>query len=262
MFTLLSKGVRKVKSWSDEHLDYLLDNWGSKSISVIAENLNRTVYAIMNKARRNKLGSFLDSGDYITLNQLFIALGRGNGATYTKNTWIKLGLPTHRKKVNTSSYKVVYIYEFWKWAKEYRMRIDFSKMQPLALGDEPEWAKEQRTADILFRKYKIQDWTNEEDHTLINLLNTYKYTYKELSLKMLRTEGAIKRRIQDLSLKVWPLREPPHSEWTEEQLRIVRDMYSKGYRADVIKEYIDKSAQAIQGRIERFIKIGELEKRK
>lgn len=251
-----------MQPWSDEHLDYLKDNWGSKSIPVIAEKLNKTVYAIMNKARRNKLGSFLDSGDYITINQLFIALGRGNGETYTKNTWVKLGLPTHRKKVNTTSYTVVYLDEFWEWAKEYRMRIDFSKMQPLALGEEPQWVKEQRTADIEFKKYKILEWTNEEDHTLINLLNTYKYTYKELSFKMFRTEGAIKRRINELNLKVWPLREPPHSEWTEEQLRVVKDMYSKGYRSDVIKEYIDKSAQAISGRIERFVKSGELEKRK
>ena len=90
----------------------------------------------------------------------------------------------------------------------------------------------------------------------------YKYTYRELSIQILRTEGGIKRRIRDLGIKDWPLREAPNSIWSKEEIDIVVDMYNKGYKNDVIKEYINKSAQSIDGKVERLIKDGFLIKHK
>lgn len=74
-------------------------------------------------------------------------------------------------------------------------------------------------------------------------MKSYKYTYKELSLRLLRTEGAIKRRYHDLKIKEWPIRQEPHGIWTDEQINTVIQMYQKGYRCAVIKDYIDKSEQ-------------------
>lgn len=247
--------------WPQEKVDYLLDNWGVVSIPGLSKTLGKTETAVSLKAQRLGLGSFLSSGEYITVNQLFKAMGRTGAWTYTLNQWKKKGFPIKTKKVKSNSFKVVYLNDFWKWAKKYRTTIDFSKFEENILGEEPIWVKEQRKADIEFAKYKSTPWTSEEDNLLKSLLKKYKYTYKEISIHLSRTEGAIKRRINDLCLSTWPIRENPHGVWTEEQINIVIDMYNKGYKNDVIKEKIDKSAMAIGGKIERLIRENILKKR-
>ena len=206
------------------------------------------------------LGSFLESGEYITANQFFKAIGREGGISYTLDKWIKLGLPIKTKKVINTRFRIIYIDEFWKWAKEYRMHINFAKFKENALGAEPSWVKDQRRADVEFAKYKVTPWTPWEDGQLKSLLKLYKYTYRDLSIQISRTEGAIKRRYNDLKIKDWPVREDPHGVWTDLQVNTVIEMYQKGYRSTVTSEYIDKSEQAINGKTERLIKEGKLTK--
>ena len=64
-----------MKNWTKEECDYLSNSWGTVSIPNIAKNLGRSVDSVRNKAYNMKLGAFLDSGDFITYNQLLIALG-------------------------------------------------------------------------------------------------------------------------------------------------------------------------------------------
>lgn len=244
--------------WPQKELDYLIENWGMVSIPGLARKLNRTPAAIRVKAQRAKLGAFLNNGEYISRNQFFKAIGRETGIDYLTKSWVKKGLPIKMKQVGKEKFKVIYIDEFWRWAKKHRRIINFSRFEEGILGKEPTWVKEQRKADVALSKYKATPWTKEEELLLISLLNLYKYTYKDLSLRLLRTEGSIKTRIRDLNLKTWPLREEPHGIWTDEQIKIVKDMYSKGYKGTVIKEYINKSEQAINGKISRMIKSGEL----
>jgi len=240
--------------YGSEEAQYIEDNWGVKSISTIAKNLNRSINSIINKKTRMGLGAFLENGEYITVNQFLKAIGRPGSISYTLNLWAKKGFPVRTKKVLNNSFRVVYINEFWKWAEKYRTHIDFSKLEKNVLGLEPEWVEEQRKADEKFARYRVTPWTLEEDMKLKDLLKLYKYTYKELSLTFMRTEGAIKKRMVDLEIKERPLREPPHGIWTDEEVNIIIDMYNKGYKSEVIKEYINKSGQAINGKIERLIR--------
>jgi len=246
--------------WSSEEVNYLQESWGEKSVEVISKNLNRNISAVMNKKYRLKLGKFLENGEYLTVNQLFKAIGREGGTSYTLERWINKGLPVRLKKVMHNSFRIIYLKDFWKWAEKYRMHINFAKFKENMLGKEPPWVKEQRKADIEFAKYKITPWTKEEDANLKGLLKLYKYSYRELSIRLHRTEGAIKHRIIDLRIKEWPLRKPPHSKWSKEEINTVIEMYNKGYKSAVIKEYIDKSEQAINGKIERLITEGAITK--
>lgn len=248
--------------FTPEEIEYLENSWGRVSIDRIASNLNRTANSIMLKSRRLGLGSFLKSGTYITVHQLLIAIGRRGDSDELVKQWVKKGFPLKKRKVRARSFNIVYLDDFWKWAKEYRMHIDFSKFKENALGPEPEWVKEQRKADIAFAKYKTTPWTAEEDNKLKSLLKLYRYTYKQLSAELLRTEGAIKRRLCDLGIKERPLREDPHGVWAEEEVNILVDMYNRGYRSAVIKEYISKSELATNSKIERLIRDGKLTKRK
>lgn len=243
-------------------INYIEDNWGVMSVGSIAKNLNRPVGGIINKKGRLGLGSFLENGEYISINRFFSAIGRKGSCSDTLKFWVKIGFPLKSKKVVKGNFKIIYLDDFWKWAKEYRMHIDFNKFEENVLGAEPTWVNDQRNADIAFAKYKFTTWTKTEDNHLKSLLKLYKYNYKELSLSISRTEGAIKRRMVELNIKERPPREYSHNVWSDEQLKIAIEMYHKGYKNDVIKKYIDKSGQAIEGKIERLIKDGFITKRK
>ena len=138
--------VRKRKSpplgkrpWTPEDENYLAEKWGYASVPAIAKKLNRTENAVVVRAQRLGLGAVLMAGGYVTLNQLLATVtGRERGNTYQRKSWVEnRGLPVHRKKVNRCSFSVVYLEEFWEWAERNRSFLDFSKMEPLALGREP-----------------------------------------------------------------------------------------------------------------------------
>ena len=70
------------KTWTPEELQYLEDHWGTVSIPGIAKKLGRTVNAIKVRVARMGLGGMLNSGDYVTFNQLMREL-TDNGQSYS-----------------------------------------------------------------------------------------------------------------------------------------------------------------------------------
>lgn len=251
-------GLTGHRRWTKEDEEYLAESWGSVSIHTIAKNLGRSVSAILNKAHRMELGPFLESGDYISLNQLFIALFGQSAPTYTKEHWLEKGLPVKKRKVANCSFDIIYYEDWWDWAWSNMTIIDFSKMEPLALGPEPKWLEDKRKADIEKSYFKMNPWTEAEDTLLETLLSQYKYTYRELSLRLRRTEGALKRRMIDLGIKARPIKMGNHNPWTPEETKILIDLYHKGHSASTMANYIDRSAQACSGKVERLIKEGVL----
>ena len=119
-------------------------------------------------------------GDYVTLNQLVTAFNRTGSYSYKMISWVKnRGLPVHNKRVQKNTFRVVYLKEFWTWAEKNRSFMDFSKLEPLALGEEPAWVAEQRKRDFKACPIQRKDpWTPAEDAKLRMLLEQYKYTYE------------------------------------------------------------------------------------
>jgi hypothetical protein len=243
------------KAWTSEQIEVLDQGWGTISIPSIAQKLGKSINAVKIKAYKLGYQRHIHAGEYITLNQLMQALGRGMVHNYTLTSWVKnRGLPVKNKKSIKKSYRIIYLNDFWKWAKENRTFIDFFKVTPGYLGKEPEWVKEQRKADILSAQYKKTPWSSDEDSLLKSMLNSYNYSYRDISIRLKRTEGAIKRRMLDLKIKKRPLKADNHNPWTEDEMLILVDLLEKGYRAEVIAEFIDRSALAIKGKIERMEK--------
>lgn len=243
------------RHWKPHEDEYLEENWGKFSVPALAKHLNRTVGAVKLRASRLGLGAFRMGGDYITLNQLHIAItGSAGGSGYILKSWIKnRGLPVHTKKVVEHRFRVVYLDEFWEWAEKNRSFIDFSKMEPLALGAEPEWVAEQRKRD--FQGYAIQrkdPWTPEDDSRLIMLLREHKYGYAELSDMLRRSSGAIQRRCQDLGIKERPVKADNHSQaskWTDKDFEILADGIRNGECYAQIGKKLGRSDKAIRGKV-------------
>lgn len=250
-------GITRVE-WTKEDEEYLEDNWGSISIPTIAKNLNMGQDAVQQKARRLGLGAFLDNGEYLTINSLSQALFKRNMDSYTKGQWIDKGFPIKSRKVKDCSFSVIYIQDFWEWAEMNSTLLNFSNMEPLALGKEPEWLEHQRRADIEKEYFKKSPWTTAEDNQLRRLLDAYRYSYRELSLRLKRTEGAIKRRMIDLEIKARPIKMPNHNPWTKQEIEILIDLYHKGHSSSTMANYINRSSQACSGKVERLIKEGDI----
>lgn len=243
------------RNWSEAEQLYLEENWGKRSIPVIAARLGRSPGGVINRARRSDLGPVLLCGDYITLNQLVKAVtGLHNVYSYHLISWVKnRGLPVHTKQVNQCRFRVVYIHEFWKWAEKNRSFIDFSKMEPLILGEEPDWVAEQRRKDhTAFALQRKDPWTPAEDQRLIHLLEQQKYGYREISEMLRRSAGAIQRRCTDLGIKYRPVKADNHSEesaWTEDDYKLLADGIRSGDSYTVIGNAIGKSEKAVRGKV-------------
>lgn len=247
--------VNKWRRWTQEEVSYLRDNWGRVSIGYLARKLDRTESAVLNKVQELGLGRFLDSGEYVTLNQLLVAVtGTTSAYSYKQISWVEnRGMPIHYRLVKEKRVKIVYIDEFWEWAEKNRSFLDFSKMEPLALGAEPDWVAEQRRKD--FQAFSLQrkdPWTSAEDSRLIYLLKQHKYGYAELSEMLRRSAGAIQRRCTDLGIKERPVKADNHSKeamWTDKDFQILADGIRRGDSYMQIGRLLGKSEKAIRGKV-------------
>ncbi|MCF8017812.1 MAG: hypothetical protein K9L62_00305 [Vallitaleaceae bacterium] len=251
------------RNWTKEDEDFLSDNWGQMSVPGLCKKLNRSKNAIMVRVQRLGLPPFLDSGEYITLNQLVIAVtGSEKSYSYKLKSWVEnRGLPVRNKRNNQCTWRIIYIDEFWEWAEKNRGFIDFSKMEPLILGKEPDWVAEQRKQDYLSNaNYRKDPWTPQEDSRLKELLKQFKYGYAELSSMLGRSAGAIQRRICDLELKERPVKADNHKSWTEQHFQTLADMIRSGYSYGAIGEVLGKSEKAVRGRVYDFYRTENADK--
>lgn len=242
------------RRWTKEEEAYLEEKWGSFSIETICKNLGRSKNAIMCRVQRLGLAPFYESGDYVTLNQLYKAFRGKSVNSYQMKSWVKeRGFPVHTKRRGDYSAKVVYLNEFWDWAEKNRSFLDFTKLEPLALGEEPVWVAEQRKKDYTaFALQRKDPWTPDEDSRLKMLLKQHKYGYAELSDMLRRSAGAIQRRCTDLGIKERPVRADNHgkdSVWTPENYQALADGIRSGSSYAEIGKAVGRSEKAVRGKV-------------
>lgn len=243
-----------MKRWTLEEEELLQEYWGQMSIPSICKKLGRTRNAIMVRVQRLGLPPYLESGAYVTMNQLLLALGYGNSGGYKIKSWVEnRNFPVKKRRHTKMVVRVVYLDEFWEWAKENRSFLDLSKMEPLALGEEPDWVAEQRRKDFHACALQRKDpWTSEDDSRLKMLLKQHKYGYAELSAILNRSAGAIQRRCSDLGLKERPIKADTHSPastWTEDDFTILADGIRNGDSYMLIGQALGKSEKAVRGKV-------------
>lgn len=248
----------RFRIWTDEEELYLQDHWGSKSVSLIAKHLKRPYGGVRRRATELGLLDPTLHYDGITVRQLTIALGVSGSTT---KTWIQqYGFPAKQKIFSKKQRIYVVSYDdFWDWAENHKHLINFSKLEPLLLGKEPEWVKEKRSIDR--KKFKERrPWTNEEKQRLMSMVNSYQYTYPEIAARLKRPEASIKRKLLDLKIKARPLSLDKHIKYTQEELDKIIAMLNKGYSFNAIADSLNKdtprkyhkSASGIRGKLERM----------
>lgn len=241
------------KRWTDEDCDKLRDGWGQMrgGIPELAASMGRSVNSLKVKACKLHLGPWLNAGEYVTLNMLITIIHgydkRGGAYYYPK--WIRLGLPVHKRKNNDTSFKMVKIEEFWKWAEKHQRDLDFAHFEENSLGLEPEWVKRKRKRDrenkyiTMPRKCK---WSIHEDELLRQMCNRGT-TWIELDAAFQRSSDAIRRRIYDLGLT--PPKRCKHVAWSENDMNIAAELRREGYSIEWIAKRMGRSTQSVRGKL-------------
>ncbi|PHV72158.1 hypothetical protein CS063_01395 [Sporanaerobium hydrogeniformans] len=243
------------KKWTKEEIEFLEESYGQLSVEAIANRLNRTLSSIDNKSYRLGLGAIADAGEYITFNRVAQVLYKKPNSS-CRDYLIAHGIPVKKKKFITTTFLIVYPKDLWKWLKENKDKVNFKYMEPGDFGyPEPKWADIKRQSDKANAKFNGRPWSRSEEKQLIFLVNQYKYTNRQLSVLLNRTECAIYRKLIELKVMARPLRADPHSVWTKEQIDLLLQLKAQGYNYhDIALKLGNKSVKAIKGKLERMAK--------
>ncbi len=240
-----------IKRWTQEEIEYLESRWGELSVPGIAQRLGRSVEAVLIKANRLGLGGHLSGGTKITLSRLCKALGKAGYYHSATTRWISLGLPVSYRKTVRGRHIMIDIDDFWEWAEKNKDVVNLSLMPEGALGREPGWVKEARRARFSEQR-KTSPWTKDEDAKLIHMLESGRYTYGELSERLMRSEGAIKRRISKLGTPCRARRKPA-KKWTAEETEQLLKLRSAGHSWEEIGRRLGRSGMAVRGKYELIL---------
>ena len=251
----LKKAPRAKRNWTPEEEAYLSDKWGEMSVLCIAKKLGRSDNAVVVRAQRLGLGAHLESDTRISVNQLMLTLFGGVAlGAYTRDRYIRYGMPVKKHRVKNNTFLVIDIPEFWKWAEQHKDILNFASFEAFALGPEPAWVKQKRKLDV--ERHRAigphnAPWTQAEDGKLIRMLSQHRFTYEQLATELRHTEGAVKRRIYDLQLTERPIRSPSKP-WTPEEEEILLQMMEQGYRFENIAKSLGRTALGVRGKYERL----------
>lgn len=185
------------KSWTETELETLRDLWGVKTIPNIAKILRRTETAITVKAVRLKLGSFINSSEYMTANQAAKLIGVDLHLII--DFWIpKYGLKSTKKKPRgAKTFTLIRTDVFVDWLENNQDKWDSRKVELYALASEPTWLKDKREKDELLPIRKNQYWTKQEDEIML-AYRARGATYTEIGNRLGRSVSAVRNREERL----------------------------------------------------------------
>lgn len=239
------------RNWTKEEIEYLKDKWGNTSLKSLGEKLNRTESAVKQKAQKLGLAAFLKCGEYITFNEMCLAITGHNANSYQMISWVKnRKFPLKYKRVGKSKFRIVYLEEFWEWAEKNQDFLDFSKFTPFSLGIEPKWVAKKRKLDkeraTQSKKNNIP-WNNDDDYKLKHYLSMHKYTLIEVANKLNRTTGAVLRRISTLGIMDRPIPKNNHIKYTDGEKQQLLYLLMDDATYHKMAEILGKSERAIRG---------------
>lgn len=215
------------KRWTEDELEYLEEKVGKIKLSAIAKTLDRSLNAVELKAKRLGLsGTKYESGK-LTANELAQAL---NVDLKVVTRWVaKKGLKAAKRATREKAkFILIDVQNFWKWAKDNKDKINFSKIEPYQLLPEPDWVEEERKKDYhAIPKRTAQKWTDEEDKQMILMIKGG-YTQQQIGEALKRSDVSVQRRLS--RLKEWG-RVPKAKitlRWSEKELQMFYELDAKG----------------------------------
>ncbi|MCR4436187.1 MAG: helix-turn-helix domain-containing protein [Clostridiales bacterium] len=191
---------KKLREWTSEEEDLLRELWGQKTLPQIMKIMGRTKTSILNKYKRLGLEGATRAGEYLTACAVSDLLGVDVHAITER--WIeKYGLKATRKAMRgVKKMWMIRMEDLLQWLKNNQDKWDSRRVEPYALGEEPEWLKAKREADSKKTLRTAQKWTPEEDAKAIMLFKAG-MNYVQIGKQLQRSREAVERRLSRLD--VW-----------------------------------------------------------
>jgi DNA-binding CsgD family transcriptional regulator len=236
------------KTWTPKEEEYIEENWGKKTFEQMAKCLNRSANAVETHGRKILgLGSTKDAQGLINAHQLAKACGVDIHAV--TDYWIgKLGLKAIKKATrNKFEFWRIDIKIFWKWAKENKSVINFSKIEKNSLVPEPDWVDFERKKDFKeIPKKSNKHWTPSEDMQLINLVKSGNKTYKEIGEIMNRPIAGCEHRYSKLAKQNKTKLRKVQLLWNTTETGMMLDMEKQGFSDEEIAFKLGREADHIR----------------
>ena len=256
----------KYKQWKKEELDFIVENWGKVTPYEMMQKFKVTKSQLIKQIHELGLKNWLLYSKYITLCNLFgfkDSKRSKSKNTYSNFQWYSRFLKMYNAPIekvsvwNVRSVTVIELDKFYEWFKDKIHLMDFYYTDVKFFKNAPEWFKEKLKADSMAYEYcKKRLWTKEEEEKIVEMINAG-CGYREISIALKRTGGALKRHFTDIKLKIRPKKAYNQIEWTQEEIDKLKDLYLKGYKPCVIQEYMDRSDLAINAILERYDYFGQ-----
>lgn len=178
----------KGKKYTKKEEDYICEYWGIYSSQNIARNLNRSVRGIICKANQLKLGKMSEYAGLFSIMQLCEIFSLSKK---TVSRWCDLyGLryKTLNHKENTILKRRYIEYDnLMSWLEKNQNKFDSTKIEPYALGEEPNWLIEKRKNDLknpskkIVKNYRRKIYTTNEINSIWNMKYLLNKTYREIA---------------------------------------------------------------------------------
>lgn len=226
------------KHWTKEDKEYLEENWGLVYVEYIANKLNRDVTAVLAMAESMNLGGCYVAGGFLNANTVAKIFGISNKTV--SNYWIKkCGLVARKRRLIKQYMWFIDIEDLTEWLKNNQDKWDSRRVELFALGQEPEWLKEKRKADMKEPINKRKPWTSIEKQRVTNYFNQGK-SKKEIASILGRTEHAIQRQISKLKAEGSLKKDRVVLYWQKEEKELLFELEKQGLTDKEIAEELGR----------------------
>ena len=183
------------KKWKKEEIEYLQENLGNLSINYISKILNRSQDAIIVKAARLGIGGPTKKTDYLLPNIAGKMIGKDFKVI---KYWIDCkGLKITYKVLKNKRRMLIKYEVFIKFLKDNQELWDSRKVEPYALGTEPNWLLLKRKIDRKKPRNSQQKWSKFDEIEAVRMKKEG-YSIQEIADKINRSYPSVKRKLYDL----------------------------------------------------------------
>ena len=173
------------RQWTEEEVEYLEKYYEKRGVDYIAKKLKRSVFSVRRKAQNLGYNAYICEELYV---KMIARCFNCDSSVIIK--WINNhNLPCRIVQRGQATCRLIDTKEFWKWAKNNKDLIPWSKYERFSILPEPAWVIDE-VKSYAFKNNR-KKLTQMEKQRIINLRKQGK-TFQEIALDVNRTIDSVK----------------------------------------------------------------------
>lgn len=212
------------RKWRPEEDHYLLQHCYRSTYADIGRVLGRTYDAVRSRANDLGVGCRLYmGGSAVTMRMITKAFHKSHSEQTLKH-FRRCGAPLKRVRYGSRTFWVITPEDMWAHFRDHPTLWPMARLEPLALGPEPDWVAEARTRTRTWGARKAHmRWTTAEEMLLISMARSGAHV-NDICRALSRPESGVVNRARSLGVRIrMDYYKLPPERWDE-----LRGMVSSG----------------------------------